>query len=569
MSEDEWNDDQFNEFNLTSTKTLPIKVKTKTTKKIMTEKSENKNEEEVFKKPTKRAPRVLQPRAASLSENRIKPSENKEEKLTTNGETKSRKNSGGKKMKLSSPNISKQSVLANKETADVDWTKLFNPKQLSDLPVNQKKLDEIRDWVLDAGCFLLIVGPPGCCKLSAARIIATEAGYDVSEFKLSNDGDSLNDSFTRKHGYQKQSDKLANFLLTSARYRSLVRRKPRLLIVKEFPNVFLRKGSNETFWTILRKVKFHSNAPVIFISTETPLDTTSIEFKLFPDEIREELEIDVIRMNAVTQTAVKKILKQVLLAISDKENLEICFADPPQSIIDAIAFRSQGDMRSAVHNLQIFCQNGTIDLSKKTIKSKPKKSPRRSPKRSTDLGKDAKIELFHAVGRVMYPKLELNPVSKRQQLVNSPEDLAEIFKYHSKKFLELVNSNYNKHFLNLRDFANMADIFSRSDVFQNEHRESARLHEVNFTMVLRGGMILNRFVQRGKFQPIRGVTRNKFKHVADNNTKKYLNQFTKYTGGHRIPKKEFCLDYISLLSIIKPESEIPEKQREEEELIIV
>ena len=144
---------------------------------------------------------------------------------------------------------------------------------------------------------LLLIGSSGCSKLSAIKVISKEFNFDVCEWtaKSEIDRDLLIDEGERGYNYKNQSELFQEFLLKVSRYNSIFSQKQRILVVKDFPNIFMRKGNEEVFWTILKKYKSNGTNPLVFILTDTNSKSLNIEYNLFPDKIRGQLGIDTIK----------------------------------------------------------------------------------------------------------------------------------------------------------------------------------------------------------------------------------------------------------------------------------
>jgi DNA polymerase III delta prime subunit len=192
----------------------------------------------------------------------------------------------------------------NQPANEVNWLTTFKPKTIDDLLTHPKKLEEIKKWFLNheqnsVHHILLLIGPSGCGKLSSIRVVGQEAGFDICEFDANDvnvDRELLVDDGDRRfHQYETQADKFSHFLFTSSRFQSLVRNKERLMVVKDFPNAFMRKGGSADLWAILKSFKARSNAPVVFIVTDSNSKALNYEYTLFPENVRFELGISTIK----------------------------------------------------------------------------------------------------------------------------------------------------------------------------------------------------------------------------------------------------------------------------------
>lgn len=148
----------------------------------------------------------------------------------------------------------------------VDWLVKFKPTKVEDLCVNPKKIEELLGWFelyereqdRNPNRILLLIGPSGSAKTIALKLIAKTFNFDIIEWinsiDVENDLYSEPGSFKSKFkSYENQVEKFLDFLLKSSRYGSIFSKKNRILLVKDFPNTFLRK--TEEFWDILRFVR--------------------------------------------------------------------------------------------------------------------------------------------------------------------------------------------------------------------------------------------------------------------------------------------------------------------------
>lgn len=198
----------------------------------------------------------------------------------------------------------KDEKVPEKNSEYINWLKFLEPKTVEDLIVHPKKIEDIKKWFMlgqqlgKSNRILLLIGSSGCSKLSAIKVISKEFNFDVCEWTAKSDIDRelLIDEGERGYNYKNQSELFQEFLLKVSRYNSIFSQKERILIVKDFPNIFMRKGNEEVFWTILKKYKRNGSNPLVFILTDTNNSKSiNIEYNLFPDKIRGQLGIDTIK----------------------------------------------------------------------------------------------------------------------------------------------------------------------------------------------------------------------------------------------------------------------------------
>jgi cell cycle checkpoint protein len=448
----------------------------------------------------------------------------------------------------------KTKIIIAPATKDVhiNWSKYLEPQSIDDLVIHPKKLEEIKSWFVSlketkANRILLVIGPSGCSKYISFKIIAKEAGYSVCEFISSSEYEKFSSDNFEDSTFRKQSQKFADYLNRCSRFSSIFTQKDRIVMVKDIPNIFLRKGNEEEFWDILRTFKSNSiNTPIIFIVTETNSKHLNIEFNLFPDSIRAKLGIETINMNAISQTMMKKALKCACTRIKEKDDES--FQQPSSDAIENIVVQSQGDIRNAILNLQMTFMpsshskvkhlKSTTNARGKRTKNKAKKEEKLEISNST-LARAEILDIFHGVGRALYPKFEKNTNTNMMQLTHNPEELAETFRTQPNNYLELLHSNYMKNFSELEDVCKASDLFTYCDQFQKEYRQADDLHFLNLNMMIRGVMVLNTKPPKG-FRPITAYASKRFKSMHEKNMQKYLNNSTQCD---KVSKNDFFLDY--------------------------
>lgn len=250
----------------------------------------------------------------------------------------------------------------------------------------------------------------------------------------------------------------------------------------------------------------------------------------------------------------KKALKRACDVMQSREK-SIFFQTPSLELLESIATQSQGDIRNAILNLNlhIASQQGAaeLDLALPTIektKKIGKEEKAQNNKVNQGLGRNEILDIFHGVGRVLYPKFEMNPQTNQVELTHKPETIAEIFSTQPRNFIELLHSNYMKNFSVLEDVSEVADTFSLSDTFQAQYRESEGLHFLNLNMIIRGTMVLNT-KKKPDFRPVTSYANKKYKALEEKNTKLYFADRSKHNG-HIVSKNDFFLDYSIFSNIL-------------------
>ncbi|XP_029659935.1 cell cycle checkpoint protein RAD17 [Formica exsecta] len=338
------------------------------------------------------------------------------------------------------------------------------PQKLSELAISRQKQNEISNWFQYKASkrqpsMLVLSGPSGCGKTVAIKLLAKENGFDIIEWITPID--QIEDENKR---VMRQGDKFEDHVIRATRYRTVLGNcSKQLLLVKDLPNVY--QEDHKGFFTLVEKYFQIGKEPVIFVCTET--GNSRLMQTLFAPNVREKFGIDLITVNATTQTAVKNMLKRVsgvLNTIAD-DMLHVS-----QQHIDEILSNSVGDVRSAVLNL-IF-----ISL----------KVPERHLKSECGIREET-LSLLHGIGRVINPKKQSDDSSK---YVHDPEEISAFFQSQSVVFVQFLQENYLNTIRTIEEVTVASDILSLADVLNSEWRDR-NLGKVALSYCIRGLMLAN------------------------------------------------------------------------------
>lgn len=438
----------------------------------------------------------------------------------------------------------------------VDWLKAFEPTDIKDLALHPKKIEDLRNWFKVTKIpnkILLLEGPPGCSKTTSIKLVAKEAGFDVLEWITPTDIETnlLYDNpryYERDFvSYENQVVKFSDFLLRSSCFNSLLSNKKRLLLVKDLPNTFFKK--TEEFWAILQRFSEDGKAPLVFVITESNSKTLNVGYDLFPDKIRLTLGIDSLSFNPVSSTLLKRAVKRIIELIESDSNYSAVFKKPSEEVIQNLIDQCQGDVRNAVQNLSFASQSGFFKQPAPKGVAKKGKKKAKLVTSEDGLGKNESITLMHGLGRVLYPKRELNEQSKLMELTHKPEDIAESFSSQPANFIRLLHSNYVKNFSDIHALSKAASAFSLSDCFEAEYRDD-QLHQLNLNLVIRSTMVFNESPEAG-FRSISAYANKKWRQAETKNKEKFVEASKTLNNGNMIGKNDFFCDYNHFLGKIK------------------
>lgn len=442
-----------------------------------------------------------------------------------------------------------------------NWLTEFQPETVADLAVHPKKIEDLRNWLKTCSLkssnrILLISGPTGCAKSTTFKLLARENDFKVVEWINSIDNDfdlPQENSYGNFNIYRNQVDEFEKFLLKSSNYGSLFASKQKkILLVKDFPNVFLRK--KDDFARIMLRFNEDGNCPLVFILTETSSRALDISFHLFTEQLRMELKTDSISFNAISATLMKRGIKRIFQMVESKDGG--VKSQTAESVVESIIDNSAGDIRNAILNLSVASQDSEFKIVANEKKgSKAKKKSSKSEKSATaatsgnSFGKNEILSVMHGIGRVMYPKMEEDKVKNRLQLTHRPEDIAESFTSQPNVLIEMIHSNYMKNFTQIEHIASAANNLSISDTISSEYRDST-LSLVNLDFVIRSTMVHNESPASG-FRPVSSYASKKFRNTKESNDEMLRRSMNKFNNGNLLVKKDFFCDYNSYAKIIE------------------
>ncbi|XP_061182185.1 cell cycle checkpoint protein RAD17-like [Saccostrea echinata] len=428
-----------------------------------------------------------------------------------------------------------RSNVVNKRPAYEDelWSDKHSPKNLLDLAVHKKKIEELQTWLqrhlkTDSvrSPMVLLTGPAGAGKTALVQVLAKELNCELKEWTNPVAGSYEESVFVDQRNnwsdYSKvegsysgsQLSKFQQFLLRADKYNSLdifgsVSQK-KIILVEEFPNIVYKDAAS--FHDILRKYSKIGKCPLIFIISDSS-NGESNERLLFPKHLQEELHIENISFNPIAATTMLKVLTKI--ATEEADHGMHKFSIPSKAVIESISMSSAGDIRGAINALQFACLKDTHDLVLPTTskgkqpKSKTtKKSHRKTEnKSSTDPdstlaaigGRDTSLFLFRALGKILYckrddplnypdlPKLPPHLAEhERDPLALVPEDIIEKCNLSGDYFSAYLHQNYLEFFSEITDVVRASEYLSDSDFLTFEWSTRSVLQEYAASIATRG-----------------------------------------------------------------------------------
>lgn len=312
------------------------------------------------------------------------------------------------------------------------WVEMYQPKSVNEVAINPSKLKQLKEKMVgmlenSSPRVLVVTGPSGCGKSTVVKLISKEISNGFVEYNETEDfNEFLND---------------CKYLIDNAK---------RFVVVENLPNVFYSETLRRFRQSIENWLFVDQDLPPLVICVtefEKKFNENNNEFfniennfninTIFGKNILFYRNIEVLKFNSVAKRFLTKPLKQITTK-------EMVFQKIPQNKINAFLdiVVESGDIRLSINNLEIwgkFFSKG-LDLT-------------------NDFKKDAAIDLFHAIGKIIYSSTDYRDLDKTEQLNSNINDILK--KYENLQLLNLsVLENYS-NFINEKDFETMEFISDR------------------------------------------------------------------------------------------------------------
>lgn len=392
-------------------------------------------------------------------------------------------------------------VTWSSEKQTVSLLDRYVPKKREDLAVQTRKQEELNGLLKNIlqntnnQKFLLLTGPTGCGKTASLTILCKCLNVKIIEWitplDLNTPYDENNFEFGRIH--QNQIEIFESFLTRASRYNNVLQSNQntgnKIILVKDFPNIFIYKPSS--FYGVMEKMFYQCLTPVVFVCSDI-----NICRNLFPDSLKVKLKLQEVKFNPIVQTAISKTLNKI---VQNEKKLNPGISVPSNDVVLSICQSCDGDIRSAVLKLNFFLANPSKRLSHVTAVTY-KQSKLKKKGESVELDKDKKVDLFHGIGRVLYPKKQpLDPnsstvetkIEHSYKFVHSADSIANMFLDKPTFFVSFLQENYLNTFSNIKDATVAADRLLMADTFFKEWNCKELFEKYGLFVAIQGLMVSN------------------------------------------------------------------------------
>ncbi|MCW3998103.1 MAG: replication factor C large subunit [Candidatus Bathyarchaeota archaeon] len=291
------------------------------------------------------------------------------------------------------------------------WVEKYRPKDISDILGNKEAKTAFIDWLKSKKRrkkAVLLYGPAGVGKTALVNAVANQFGYLLIE---------MNASDTRTKNAINKIGKPATSYLALDNFTS--KTKGNILFLDEVDGVFGQQDRGGI--PAIIKIVNESLVPVIMAANDPDLQ------KIRP--LRKVSKL--IRFQKIRLPLIITLLQK----ICERENIKVEF-----EALERIALNSQGDVRSAINDLQSIVKKEKIVTLKDTLLLS---------NRTQD------INLFDTLRGMFSAK--------------STKEAAKILNYSNvnfDNFLLSISDNLPLRYSDLDDLANAYDLLSRADMFR-------------------------------------------------------------------------------------------------------
>ncbi|CEI96133.1 hypothetical protein RMCBS344292_10300 [Rhizopus microsporus] len=318
------------------------------------------------------------------------------------------------------------------------WTDLYAPEHENDLAIRSARIKEVRMAINNSSIgkqkgpvkILMLTGPSGCGKSTLIRLISKTDGYKLIEWLPSRWAYDDNRAYNTQHS-NSPMERFRQFLHQSIHQSTFDEQyNKKIILVDDMPDLTTNSVKNQ-FHSILQTC-LNSPVPflIVFIVSDVWLSTESIQKSydtrlvsirdLIPPELSIDQRLQTIEFLPITKPAIIKVLSKTAL----KANVQI-----GKDRLDELSELSNGDIRAAINMLQFYSTSKNTDKHS-GIKRK------RDDDASLFCRTTGSLSLFHAVGKVLYAKRDINGYYE-----SKPEDILGRLPVDNDLFISYLHEN--------------------------------------------------------------------------------------------------------------------------------
>lgn len=326
----------------------------------------------------------------------------------------------------------------------IPWTIKYKPKRIKDVVNNEDAKKAFIEWINSWGKkekAVLFYGPPGVGKTVLVEATANEFNYDLIEISASD---------------KRSGDFIKNIVGTAVSQADLLGRK-RLILLDEVDGINLNEDVGAI--SAIEEVIKNTSYPIVLIAND-PWDP-----KIKP--IRELCKL--IEFKRLKTKDIVNFLKKICI----NEGIEF-----DEEALKFIAERNQGDMRSAINDLQ------TLSLGKKKLNYEDVEWLS---------SRDRKLAIFDSLKVVFMAKSCLS-AKKALQMADVDYEM----------FFEWIYENAPYQLSSLKDLANAMDALAKADLFLARAKKTQSWELISYVIeLMTAGVAMSRKETVPKFVPMK------------------------------------------------------------------
>ncbi|KAJ2400530.1 hypothetical protein GGI23_001978 [Coemansia sp. RSA 2559] len=388
--------------------------------------------------------------------------------------------------------------LRNADSSDnggLVWWQWYEPHAVDELALHAGKAAQVRGWLEMAASgapgarvfrLLVLEGPPGTCKSTSIRVLAADMGLEIIEWinplaerqsvaaehqDYAEDwGDDMPEGVVRQFDdFLKRAERYSNLELHPGSEGGSVHqagRRNKIIMVDDLPNVghrdtrdafanalcrFVATPASRSFPMVIvvsecfamhQMLGDHDDPPARYRATASGDDAVWSAADVIPPSVYQSQYCQTIKFNPVAPTIVEKGLKRILQLQAGSQRA----AKAHTAMIKRISTECGGDLRLAVTMLQLS-MSANHPANSSTV----------------DMGKRSALDLFHALGKVLYAKRTRSGTKGRGALESDPDDILDRVPMDPGTFGLFVHENYIDFCSSVDELADAAEYLSESD----------------------------------------------------------------------------------------------------------
>ncbi|KAI8368195.1 Rad17 cell cycle checkpoint protein-domain-containing protein [Radiomyces spectabilis] len=400
------------------------------------------------------------------------------------------------------------------------WADKYAPDKEAQLAIRPSKLTEVKFQIQTSALagspdnhkLLVLSGPTGCGKSTMIRILGPTLGYDVVDWA----NQPTETRYSIDYGYESNMTRFEEFLQRSIQsIHSLDDAiepcsRQKIILLDDIPDI-LNDTNKFRFQNLLqRSLRIKKRFLLVLVISDAWMYTeskyssndqrlTSLR-DLVPQQILQSEHCRLVQCNPIVKSQLVKVMDRILDAEFGKAKSQIM----SKNQVSEIAELSQGDIRCAINTLQFY------SLTVNRVSTVPSKRKKTNDTRQNLLGRGAPLELFHALGKVLYCKRDRHGVPESE-----PETIMELLPVDHDVFLAYLHENYIKCHQTIEGCAEAMEQFSDADYLSSmgDWREPARL-QYQSLVAMRGFMLTRKSPIKGGIEMNKPTYNSKFVQQA-------------------------------------------------------